>query len=179
MSAVRAVEPSTASLPGGIDHDLLTLYYGELRRIARIAMRGGERITLQPTDLAHAAALRLLESSGVWIRDETHLLALAARVIRMTFIDEIRRRKARKRSFEALTHWNEPAQGSEVDMLRFDDLLDVLAEFEPEGARVVELRFYAGMSMKEIADALAIPERTIHRRWASARAWLLKELQVA
>ena len=172
-------ETGKAGLPGGIDHDLLTLYYGELRQIARRAIRGGERITFQPTDLVHAAALRLLESSGVWIRDETHLLALAARVIRMTFIDEVRRRKAKKRDVEIVTHWDGHDVPAELDVLRFDDLLEELAEFEPDGARVVEMRFYVGMSMKEIAGALAIPERTIHRRWTTARAWLLKELQAA
>lgn len=175
----RVIEIPAAARPGGIDHDLLALYYDELRQIARRAIRRGERITFQPTDLVHAAALRLLESSGVWIRDETHLLALAARVIRMTFIDEVRRRKAQKRGIEIVTRWDAPEAAAELDVLRFDDLLEALAEFEPEGARVVEMRFYVGMSMKEIADALAIPERTIHRRWASARAWLLKELQAA
>ncbi len=171
MTAEPALRP--------FDHDLLAVYYGDFRRIARAAMRGAARITLQPTDLAHAAALRLLESSGVYIRDETHLLALAARVIRTTFIDEVRRRKAQKRSFEAVTDWPEAGAPAAFDLICFDDLLDALAEFEPEGARVVELRFYVGMSMKEIADALAMPERTVHRRWSSARAWLLKELQAA
>ncbi len=179
MGTRAADVEADAGLPGGIDHDLLTLYYGELRRIARQAIRGGERITLQPTELVHAAALKLLESSGIWIRDETHLLALASRVIRMTFIDEVRRRKAKKRGFDVVTRWNERDAPAELDILRFDDLLDALAEFEPEGARIVEMRFYVGMSMKEISDALAIPERTIHRRWASARAWLLAELQAA
>ena len=179
MQTTGAVEAAIAGLSVGIDHDLLTLYYGELRQIARRAMRGGERITFQPTDLVNAAALRLLESKGVWIRDETHLLALAARVIRLTFIDEVRRRAAGKRDVAMVTAWDEHDAPAELDILRFDELLEELAEFEPDGARVVEMRFYVGMSMKEISDALAVSERTIHRRWASARAWLLKELQAA
>lgn len=163
-----------------LDHDLLTSYYTDLRRIARDVLRRGGRVTLQPTDLVHQAAVRLLEGSGVWIRDEVHLLALAGRVIRLTFIDEVRRRKAARRDVRLVTAWDDDrGLPDTVEILRFDELLDSLAEFDPEAARIVELRFYVGMSMKEIADALATSERTIHRRWASARAWLLTELQAA
>lgn len=126
----------------------------------------------------HQAALRLLEGTGVWIRDEVHLLALAGRVIRLTFIDEVRRRKAARRDFQLVTAWDDDlAMPDGVEILQFDLLLDRLAEFEPEAARIVELRFYVGMSMREIADAFDMSERTVHRRWAAARAWLLKELQ--
>lgn len=178
MPAIVPVPDPSRARP--FDGDLLTAYYGDLRRIARDALRRGAQITLQPTDLVHQAALRLLEGSGVWIRSEVHLLALAGRVIRLTFIDEVRRRKAARRDFQLVTAWDDDlAMPDGVEILRFDALLDSLAEFDAEAARIVELRFYVGMSMKEIADALETSERTVHRRWASARAWLLNELQAA
>ncbi len=163
-------------LPDMVSSRLLSQFYGDLRRAARRTLGRSEYITLQPTEIVHAAALRLLESSGVWIRDETHMLALSVRVIRATVIDEVRRRKASKRNIEAVTLWDEAGGGAPLDILDFDELLEALSAFEPEGARIVELRFYAGMTMGEIAEALDMPERTVHRRWASARAWLQSEL---
>ena len=102
-------------------------------------------------------------------------------MIRTTFIDEIRRRRALKREVHVVTLWEDcaaaPCAATAIDMLRFDDLLGELASFEPEGAQVVELRFYVGLTMAEIADTLGISERTAHRRWHSARAWLLHALR--
>jgi RNA polymerase sigma-70 factor, ECF subfamily len=79
-----------------------------------------------------------------------------------------------------VTLWNEVAPaGQSFDIEEFDDTLDQLAQFEPDGAKVIELRFYAGLTLPEISNVLDISERTIQRRWRTARAWMLKELQVA
>lgn len=170
-----------------VDPELLSAYYAEFRRMARNALSAADRrLTIQPTELAHEAAARLLHSHGVNIRDEAHFLALSARTIRLTLIDEIRRRRAGKRGLAVVTVWREAheaavAQEPEapLDVEAFDSLLDRLAEVDAEAARVVEMRFYVGMTMEEIARALSVSESTTLRRWRTARAWLFKELQAA
>jgi RNA polymerase sigma factor (TIGR02999 family) len=178
----RVPEPA-AGLPAGarVDDGLLARYYAEFREIARRVLRRSDaRITIQPTDLAHEAALRLLGSPGVQINDENHFLALAARVIRVTLIDEIRRRSAAKRDGAVVTLWDDQdALAAPIDIAEFDQALDQLGQIEPESARIVELRFYVGLTMEEIARELAISESTALRRWRTARAWLFKELRAA
>ncbi len=159
---------------------LLSLYYEEFRRIARRVLNGdNSRMHLQPTDLVHEASIRILKSSGIEIRDQNHFLSLAARMMRMTLIDEVRKHKAAKRG-TVITLWDEvvPA-GQSFDIEDFDGTLDSLAKFEPEGAKIIELRFYAGLTLPEISNVLELSERTVQRRWRSARAWMLQELQVA
>lgn len=159
---------------------LLALYYNEFRRIARNILNGDQgRLQLQPTDLVHEASIRILKSPGIVIRDQTHFLSLAARVMRMTLIDEVRKAKAAKRG-TVVTLWDDVAPAGETfDLEDFDTTLDQLARFEPDGARVIELRFYAGLTLPEIADVLSLSERTVQRRWRTARAWMLKELTLA
>lgn len=165
---------------GPVDHGLLSSYYGQFREVARRAMRrSGARLTIQPTDLVHEAVLRLLASSGVSIRDEAHFLALGARVIRVTLIDEIRRRKAAKRDAPVVTLWHDQDDVAAIDIESFDGALDDLAEIDADAAAVVQLRFYVGLTMEEIARELAISESTALRRWRLARAWLFKELRAA
>jgi RNA polymerase sigma factor (TIGR02999 family) len=161
------------------DH-LLSAYYDEFRGIARRVLNDDSgRMHLQPTDLVHEASIRILKSSGVEIRDQNHFLSLAARMMRMTLIDEVRKHKAAKRG-TVITLWDDvvPA-GQSFDIEDFDETLNQLAQFEPDGAKVIELRFYAGLTLPEISNVLDISERTIQRRWRTARAWMLKELKVA
>lgn len=159
---------------------LLSLYYDEFRRIARGVLSGDSgRLHLQPTDLVHEASIRIIKSSGIEIRDQSHFLSLAARVMRMTLIDEVRKHKAAKRG-TVITLWDDVVPAKQgFDIEDFDGTLDQLAKFEPEGARVIELRFYAGLTLPEISNVLELSERTVQRRWRTARAWMLKELQVA
>jgi RNA polymerase sigma factor (TIGR02999 family) len=164
--------------------ELLSRYYREFRMIARRVLNGsGSRITIQPTDLVHEASMRLLAGQGVKVADEAHFLALGARVMRMTLIDEVRRRKADKRGSNVITQWDYRADAASeddaLDIEEFDGVLERLAGIDPESARIVELRFYVGLTMDEIATSLGISESTVHRRWRSARAWLLKEMQDA
>lgn len=164
-----------------IDQGLLSRYYAEFREIARRVLRRSDaHITIQPTDLAHEAALRLLGSAGIAVNDESHFLALAARVIRVTLIDEIRRRGAAKRDGAVMTLWSDQdAPAAPIDIAEFDQALDHLGQVDPDSARIVELRFYVGLTMEEIARELAISESTALRRWRIARAWLFKELKAA
>lgn len=160
---------------------LLALYYEEFRVIARRVLNGDHgRMHIQPTDLVHEAAIRMIHSDCLAAADQSHFLALAARVMRLTLIDEVRRHKAAKRGGDVMTLLTDFADAaSELDIENFDGTLDRLALVDADAARIVELRFYTGLTMPEIATSMALSERTVHRRWQSARAWLLKEMQAA
>ena len=140
---------------------LLAIYYGEFRAIARrVLNRNGRSITLQPTDLVHEAALRMIASHGLQIHDEAHFLALGAHIMRKTLIDEIRRRKALKRDGGVLVPWEESTEQAEAfDFEQFDGILERLAQFEPQGARIVELRFFVGLTIDEIARVLDLAKQ--------------------
>ena len=157
---------------------LLSAYYDEFRAVARRVLRDdGGKLALQPTDLAHEAALRILKLDRVHWRDRTHFLALSARVMRQTLIDEVRRFKANKRQpVEVVTQWPLGGARQALPLDRLDEALERLFQIDADRARVVELRFYAGLTLEEIAEALEVSESTIVRRWRAARAWLLKAL---
>jgi RNA polymerase sigma factor (TIGR02999 family) len=161
---------------------LLSAHYREFREVARRVLNGdADRLQIQPTDLAHEAAIRLLGLDRVAWRDRTHFLALSAKVMRQTLLDEVRRYKSAKRTPPQVdTMWIDPAgPRSAIDVEVFDDALRRLAQIDPERARIVELRFYAGLTLEEVAQAEQLSESTVQRRWRSARAWLLKALDEA
>lgn len=162
---------------------LLALHYQEFRKIARRVLReDAATLQIQPTELAHEAALRILKLDRMDWQDRTHFLATAARVMRQTLLDEIRRHRARKRQpQELITAWIEPggAPSPAFDMEAFDGALSRLGGIDGDRARVVELRFYAGLTLEEVALATGASESTVKRRWRGARAWLLKEMGFA
>ncbi len=155
---------------------LLALCYGELRTIARRVLRGdGPDLHIQPTDLAHEAAIRIMALDRMVWRDRAHFLALSARVMRQALVDEVRRLKSLKRTApEIITAWDD---GRAYPIDQFDDALERLFAIDPDRARVVELRFYAGLTMAEIAAELGISDSSVERRWRTARAWLLSVLE--
>ena len=185
---VSAIEPTLTDLWAGFSRGdarsrdtLLSLYYGEFRKIARRMLNGGvERARFQPTDLVHEAVIRIIAGAGVAVRDQNHLLSLAARVMRVTLIDEVRRSKAAKRG-SVVTLWPDvhDAAAPVFEIDAFDEALARLAKVEPEGARIVELRFFAGLTLPEIAAVTELSESTVQRRWRTARAWIIKELKDA
>jgi RNA polymerase sigma factor (TIGR02999 family) len=159
---------------------LVPLVYDELRRLARIFMsRERHGLTLQPTALVNEAYLRLVNIRRVRWQDRAHFLALSARVMRRVLVDLARSRASLKRGVDvrhltvddgiATTVWN-------VNLLRLDDALGALAERDPRKSQVVELRFFGGLDMDEIAEALHVSPRTVKRDWQLARAWLSQEL---
>jgi len=160
---------------------LLAAHYAEFRRIARRVLReDAGRLAIQPTDLAHEAAIRILKLERLDWRDRTHFLALSARIMRQTLLDEVRRYRASKRQAPPiLTFWCEPQRSGAFDLEEFDKVLAKLFEVDAERARVVELRFYAGLTLAEAAAALEVSESTVERRWRGARAWLLSALEAA
>jgi len=159
---------------------LLALHYQEFRTVARrVLCDDGRRLAMQPTDLAHEAALRILKLTRIDWRDRSHFLALSARVMRQTLIDEVRRFNAAKRQTPEVTTWLDgPDSPRALPIERLDDALSALFAIDADRAQVVELRFYGGLSMAEIAHETGVSESTVERRWRSARAWLLSELDV-
>lgn len=156
---------------------LLARHYGEFRSLARRVLNGdGPALQIQPTDLAHEAAIRVMRLDRMEVRDRTHFLALSAQVMRQVLIDEVRRAKAKKRQAPGvLTLW--PDDGGALDLEDLDAALHDLQQVSPERARLVELRFFAGLTIEEIAAHFGESESTVKRRWRAARAWLLERLE--
>ena len=160
---------------------LLSAVYAELQRIARAHLRRETPgHTLQTTALVHEAYLRLLGQRAVDWHDRTHFFALASTMMRRVLVDYARARLAGKRAHveETLTLADElsAAPGGSVELLDLDRALDLLAGEHGRAARIVEMRFFAGLENHEIAAVLELSERTVEREWSFARAWLLREL---
>ena len=161
---------------------LLPIVYQELRRLAASYIRR-ERPgqTLQPTALVHEAYLRLLKDKpGRW-QNRAHFCAIAAYSMRQILIERARARGAQKRGGarhrvtldEALIAGGERS----IDLVALDEAMERLASFDPEQARLVELRFFGGLTVEETADAMNISPATVKRHWAVACAWLTRELE--
>ena len=160
--------------------DVAPLVYDELRRLAGAYMRR-ERPgqTLQATALVHEAYLRLATAGTPW-HDERHFVGIAARSMRQILVERARARGAQKRWAEldrvSLTDALAVAADPAGTLPALDDALTRLEQIDPEQARIVELRYFAGLSIDETADALGISPATLKRRWALARAWLFRDL---
>lgn len=160
---------------------LLPLVYAELKGIARRQMsRERADHTLRPTALVHEAYMRLVASTGERFESRAHFFGVAARAMRQVLIDHARKRAADKRGGgRERTSPDEERLGVEYDLdglIALDDALRKLEEMDERAARVVEQRFFAGLTESEIAALLGITERTVQRDWARARAWLYREL---
>jgi RNA polymerase sigma factor (TIGR02999 family) len=161
---------------------LVPLLYDELYAMARGRLaRERPGHTWSTTSLVHDAYLRLVDQRRVTLRNRSHFLALAATAMRRILIDHARRKRRRKRGAghvqlsldEALTiSEDEPS----TDLLALDEALTKLAALEPERARVVELRFFGGLTNEEVSELLGISDRTVRRHWQYAKAWLYREV---
>ena len=160
--------------------DLAPLVYNELRRIAGAYMRNeSPGRTLQPTALVNEAYLRLAGEKTPW-NDRRHFVAIAARAMRQILVERARARGAQKR-WGALDRvsLHESLAGAvpqEDLMPALDEALERLEAIDPEQARIVELRFFSGLTVEEAADTLGMSPATLKRRWSLARAWLFREL---
>ena len=160
---------------------LLPLVYAELHRLAQGYMRRErEGHTLQPTALIHEAFLRLAPSPMDW-QSRGHFVAVAATVMRRVLVDHARGRNAEMRGGGVRHVALEEAQAAggerSIDVLALDEALARLAERAPRQARIVELRYFAGLSVEEIAALTGVAPRTVKRDWALARLWLYEQLQ--
>jgi len=173
----KRADASRILVAGRLD-ELVPLIYGELRGIAA-AVLAAERPghTLQPTALANEAYLRLIDSEKIEWRGRAQFLALAARSMRQILIDHARARAAAKRGGDrvrvTLSDTSaEDLAGWAPDVLDLDEALEELAAHDARKAKVVELRFFAGLDMREVAEVLAISQTTAEDDWYFARAWL-------
>jgi len=160
---------------------LTPLIYDELRRIAhRYVRRERNGDTLQTTALVNEAYLRLIGLDAPQWESRTHFFAIAARLMRQVLVDYARRRRAGKRGGGACKVPLADATGvsprQDVDVVALNDALEVLAKIDPRQSQVVELRFFAGLSLQEISAALQIAPATVQRDWTAARAWLHREM---
>jgi RNA polymerase sigma factor (TIGR02999 family) len=161
---------------------LLPVVYQELRRLAAAYIRNEKPgQTLQPTALVHEAYLRLMKDRPERWQNRAHFCAIAAHSMRQILIERARARNAQKRwgdkarvtLDEALVHGGEQS----IDLLALDSALERLAGLDPEQARIVELRFFGGLTVEETADELGVSPATVKRHWTVARAWLARELE--
>lgn len=163
------------------DATLVPWIYRELRAIAE-GVLGGQRpgLTLQPTALVHEAWLRLANAGDVDLAGRQHFFALAAKAMRQLLVDHARARGRLKRgggsARETLDERIAAAAGLEPDLLDLDAALDELAALDPRQAQVVELKYFGGLEMDAVAEALAISKSTAEREWRAARAWLALRL---
>ena len=161
---------------------LMPLVYEELHRLARQCMRR-ERAghTLQTTALVNEAYMRLANSSRVQWQDRAHFFAIAAQLMRRVLVDEARKRLNQKRGGEftriEIDAVQLNSQPREFELLALDQALERLAEFAPRKCRVVELRFFGGLSIEEAALVLGVSTDIVKREWRTAKLWLLQELR--
>jgi RNA polymerase sigma factor (TIGR02999 family) len=161
---------------------LLPLVYEELRRVARRHMRH-ERVghTLQATALINEAYVRLIEINQVQWQDRVHFIAMASRIMRRILVDAARAKGFQKRGAGAHRVSLDEAliieQGPSPDFLALDVALTMLEQVDPRKSKVVEMRFFGGLSVEEAADALHVSHETVKRDWRLAKAWLARELE--
>jgi RNA polymerase sigma-70 factor (ECF subfamily) len=181
MPMLRAIEKD------GPKHSaqLLELVSKELHAIAQAYLRHERKEhTLQPTALVHEAYLRLVDSTAIRGGDRGRFMSIAARAMRRVLVDYARQRKAGRRgdnNWQRVTLHPDlvSARTSDVDLLELNEMLERLSALDERASRVVELRFFAGFSLSEAAEALGVSERTVDNDWHMARAWLARELSAS
>jgi RNA polymerase sigma-70 factor (ECF subfamily) len=162
--------------------DALTpLVYAELRRLADSYLRSeSPGHTLQPTALVHEAYLRLVDRNAPDWQNRSHFYGVAAHLMRQILVDHARTRQAVKRGGQAIQVSLEEdlvvSRERDADLVALDEALERLAALEPRKAQVVELRFFGGLSIEEIAKLLDVSDVTVRRDWQFAKAWLLRQL---
>ena len=159
---------------------LTGLVYEELRGLAAAYIRR-ERAghSLQPTALVHEAFLRLIDAQGVELRDQRHFFAIAANTMRRVLVEHARTRNAAKRGGGShrvtLTGLHASDRQTDLEVIALDEAMERLAEIDPRQAKIVELRFFGGLTVDEVAENLGVSKRTVESDWTLARAWLLRE----
>src|SRR5712692_5087707 len=160
---------------------LMPVVYRELRQLAKRQMnRQPPGHTLQTTDLVNEAYLRLVNVDGAAWKDRAHFLAVASRAMRSVLVDYARRRGYAKRGGNpirvSLSEADQTSEQKSAEVIAVDEALSRLAALDPRKSRIVELRYFGGLSVEESAELLGLSSRTIKREWRWARAWLYREL---
>lgn len=160
---------------------LIPLVYDELRRVAGRRLRGeSPGHSLQATALVHEVYLRLVDVDRMTVTSRAHFLGVAATLMRQILVDHARRQRADKRGGDAamlsLDEVSPAAPDASVDVLALDEALGALTAIDSRQCRIVELRFFAGLTIDEAAEALGVSSATVEREWALAKAWLYRRL---
>jgi RNA polymerase sigma-70 factor (ECF subfamily) len=161
---------------------LLPIVYGELRVLANNYLRR-ERAdhTLQPTALVHEAYLKLVDQKNVQWQNRAHFFGVAANIMRRILVDHARKHNADKRGGEFSKEQLEEAlivvsNEKSFELLALDDALEELAKVDPQKSRIVELRYFGGLSVEETAEVMGVSEITVKRHWKMAKAWLFGQI---
>jgi RNA polymerase sigma factor (TIGR02999 family) len=181
----RAVTQLLRAWTGGSDQALealLPLVEGELRRLARGYLAGERKDhTLQTTALVNEAFVRLVDARSIPWQGRAHFLGIAARLMRRVLVDHARTRGYRKRGGDlqrvSLDEAMVVSRDLDVNLLALDRALDRLAEADPRKVRVIEMRFFGGLTVEETAEALQVSTDTVKRDWRLAKLWLLRDLE--
>lgn len=161
---------------------MFPLVYDELRRLAASRLRNErDDHTLQSTALVHEAYLRLIEQHSQTWQNRAHFFGLAAEMMRRILINHAVKRNADKRFGNqtrlALDEMIDFTQGHDVNLIRLDEAMTTLAGFDPNQAKIVELKFFGGLTNEEIAEVIGVSDSTVKREWRIAKAWLHKQLK--
>jgi len=159
---------------------ILPLVYNELRQLARSKLRQQRpNHTLQTTALVHEAYLRLAEETSLHVENRAHFLGIAAQLMRWILVDYERNRRAAKRGAGVTLLTLDPSVASpqrDVDLLALDEALERLGKLDSQQGQIIELRYFGGLSIEDTSEFLGISPATVKRSWASARAWLRREM---
>jgi RNA polymerase sigma factor (TIGR02999 family) len=161
--------------------NLIPLVYKELRRIAaRQLYRERPNHTLQPTELVHEVYLKLVDQQSIEWQNRAQFFGVASKLIRRILVDHVRNQRTAKRGAGTVTlalhdAVSEPAR-QDIDLIKLDDALLSLSMKDAEQSRVVEMRFFGGLSIEETAEALGVSPSTVKRDWAAAKAWLYRDM---
>jgi RNA polymerase sigma-70 factor (ECF subfamily) len=160
---------------------LVPLVYKELHALAHYCLQGERsQHTLQTTALVHEAYLRLVDQSPVPSENRAHFVAIAARLMRQILVDYARSRRAAKRGADCTVQLDtavDPSLKQPADVVALDDALNQLSRLDPQQGRIVELRYFGGLTVKETAGVLGISAATVKRDWNLAKAWLAREIK--
>lgn len=159
---------------------LIPLVYQELRRIAQYHL-SQERPdhTLQSTALVHEAYLRLVKQAPAEVENRAHFLAVASRLMRQILVDHARGHRAAKRGGGLKLELQDAMaeqKAQNIDLIALDNALNELARLDPQQSQIVEMRFFGGLSIEDTAEVIGVSRTTVKREWATARAWLLREM---
>ena len=162
--------------------EVMRLVYLELRRRAAAHLRRERQgHSLQPTDLVHEAYLRMIDQRRAGWQNRAQFLAVASQMMRRILVDRARARRMAKRSGRwkpvTIDETLAASAPAPIDVLDLDAALTALASFDARKSRIVELRFFGGLSIEETAEAIGVSPATVKRHWAIARAWLARELE--
>ena len=159
---------------------LIPLVYEELRRIAQRHLRQERQDhTLQSTALVHEAYLRLIKQGPPEVQNRAHFLAVASQLMRQILVDHARKHRAAKRGGGLKLELEDAMalqKAQNIDLIALDYALNELARLDLQQSRIVEMRFFGGLSIEDTAEVIGISPATVKREWATARAWLLREI---